>query len=418
MIVDKYTKAMKVLARYGLNDSMAGWIECLPVQLGILRQHAQAVAKGIMIDADYVYYAQDGQEETDANAARAAIVDALLEWKFKEVRGFIPTAGLVGVSKSTFVAADQLNSLKKEWQTLHMAMRYVAGHRPDGSFDTKHASDAMRTALKRIDEPRLDLDATDRQIPLIPGQPLTLNWYTVESAPSERRKMADVLADILKLIDDAGDPTEAAMYQAEYVRLESQPRDTPVAYRSRKPVTSARFRTSYVLNNKRKSMTHYAASPILFLQGNEAIQPKLSVFEPKNTGGRAGARHRISNDRVSRLKRLPHYYWYLVDPKPHTAPTKPEKAKNPYSATAFPGIWLGTRRTASGALNPSLLIQLNDRSQRRVSIAKKGIAAAWAEGAAIYSADRDIPLDAILARCPTEQNVSDMLTWAETMLDT
>lgn len=372
-----------------------------------LREANEQLVEALRDEAGFAYYWEEGEVAPDAGAAHARIVDHLRRWRYPPVGEKRPRAvGTMEVSKETFALAEALNDRKVQWRALHESISRNAGTTDDG-YSSQKGSEAIRYLLKRIGEPLLDLHATDRRIPLIPGQPLSIDWTEQISTPSEQRTIQNVLNDLQRLVHEV-DEGKAVKLEQEHARLASLDPAMPVSFRPKTAVKSLRFRSRYIVGRQRKRIpSGYAGNPILFLAAQPAITPELSVLR-ESTRPTVGGAVRVSNERVSRY--LPHYYWYLT-PKAKPAPA-PKKRKNPYSSTAFPGLWLGTRKTTRG-LNPTLHLQRPDRTQTKISIARLGLDEAWTQAAQIYASVYDVSYEAVLANKPSQQRVNDMLTWAE-----
>lgn len=368
----------------------------------------KALTNALLGESGFVFYWEEGMPAPEPEEARPKIAEHLSRWIYPpEGEKFPKAVGAMGVSRETYALAERLNERKATWQALHEAIAKTFGTAENNVYNSHKGSKAIRSLINRVVGKRLNLHATDRRVPLIPGQPLSIDWVEQVSMPSERRSIQDILDELVR-ITQTEDEDIAVRMQQEHTRLASIDPATPVSYRPKQAVHSLRYRSRYIVDRQRKRIPgNYAGNPILFIESDPPIVPQLTVFA-ESSRPTVGGGVRVSSERVSRY--LPHYYWYL-QPKP-TKNKKPLRRKNPYSSTAFPGLWLGTRKTVKG-LNPTINIQLRDRSETKVSIAKLGLEAAWAKAAEIYADDYGVPLAAVIAERPTQQRVNDMLAWKE-----
>lgn len=412
------------LESLGAGLEMTQWVEYVPQRLRALQAQAKRVDAGIRAGAGFAYFNFNDEIHEEFGAARAAAADYLIHWdnhdRFSKAP---PMASLVAVDQTTLDQAAVLNRMKIEWEDLHRAIRAVAGHAHEGEFSSKYASEAMRNLLRLLNEPRLNLDATDRKIPIIDGAALSIRWFKANARPTARRTVADLVAELHRVRAETAylKPDVEAQLDADIVKFGSINQAEPIAFRVRKGNESQRFRATYIDDKVRRRTNGYAGNPILCLESDPLLIPTMTVYEEggitkdglKKNLEAMGPRVRVTDKPVVNVKlgELPFYSWYRNE----RAPVKKAAAKskkNPYSSTAFPGLWLGPRKTKN-ALNPAVFVQLLDRSQRRFSIARHGIDNAWKLAAKVYSDDRGIAIEPILAMRPTMQTVSEMLAWAE-----
>lgn len=423
--------AIAMLDGMGAGNQMASWTEYVSAYLQSMRAQARKVADGVLASSGFAYFNYGTECIADWDEARMAITAFMLNWNNRDSYSKAPVmASVVAVDNETLEYARILNRMKGEWEQIHSAIRLVAGRSPGGDFNTSIASENMRSLLRHIGESRLNLDATDRKIPIVDGFPLSIRWYLANARPTARRTIADLVdemrtvrenhphmdANIRHLLD-----TDMAIYSA-------MDQSKEIAFRARrenpnKPLVSCRFRMTYLDGKIRRQNKGYAANPILCLAAEPVFTPTMKIYEDvaktkiqgalKNVKT-MGPVKRVSDLQLTRvpLGELPFYFWYKEPPKRQSKAPAISSKKNPYSATAFPGLWLGPRKVAGG-LNPVVIVQLQaDRSQRRFSISKFGLESAWEQAARVYSADRNIELDAVVAMCPSMQSVNDMLEWA------
>lgn len=425
---ERVEQARERLDRLGAGQEMTKWVDYVPEQLGRLRALGKQLGNGILASTGYAYYDFNGEIMNDWAQAREAVAQYLLDWENHDLKKRPPLAAIAAVSRQTLECADKLNHLKVSWEQLHGDIRLVAGFTPGGDYSTQQASEAMRSLLRLINENRLNLDATDRKVPLIIGVPLAVRWFRANARPTARRTVAELVAALreVRATKDNLTPDDHQALDFDIVKFASMDPETPIAFRLRASNDSQRWRASYLDGKIRRSLSGYAGSPILCLHHEPVISPALSIYEEKGTASNGkpkntkamGPRVRVTDDPVVNeairdLGELRFYSWYRDKRLPEPKAEKKAK-KNPYAATPFPGLWLGARKV-KGGLAATIIVQLLNRDQRRFSIDKYGLARAWALAAETYSADRDINLDAVIARQPTMQAVNDMLAWADNM---
>lgn len=420
----EYDAAVALLDELGAGTEMTLWVEYVPMRLHALQAQAKQVDAGIRAGTGFAYFNFNEDVIADWGDARAAVADYLIHWdKLDNFSKTPPMAGIVAVDQTTLAAAAVLNRMKVAWEELHKAIRVVAGRHHGGEFSTRLASEAMRNLLRLINESRLNLDATDRKIPIIDGSPLAIRWFKANARPTARRTVADLVTELRRVRLETAYlmPEVEQLLDAEIVKFGSMNQSTPIAFRVRSGNESQRFRATYIDGKVRRRTQGYAGNPILCLESNPVLTPTMNVYEEggitkagaKKNLEAMGPRVRVTDKPVVsvRLGELPFYSWYSEKRAPEKkAPVKTKK--NPYSSTAFPGLWLGPRKTKD-SLNPTVIVQLLDRSQCRFSIARHGIERAWELAAMEYSKDRGIALAPILALRPSMQAVNDMLAWAE-----
>lgn len=416
--------ACAFLEGLGAGVEMTQWVEYVPQRLRALQEQAKVVDAGIRAGVGFAYFNFNDEILEEYGAARAAAADYLIHWDNRDsFTKAPPMASIVAVNQSTLDQAAVLNRMKIEWEDLHRAIRVVAGRAHGGEFSTKHASEAMRNLLRLMNESRLNLDATDRKIPIIDGAALAIRWFKANARPTARRTVADLVAELYRVRAETAylKPDVEAQLDADIVKFGSMNQAAPIAFRVRKGNESQRFRATYIDGKVRRRTSGYAGNPILCLESDPLLAPTLNVYEEggitkdgfKKNLHAMGPRERVTDKPVVSVKlgELKFYSWYSEERAPKKKPAAATK-KNPYSSTAFPGLWLGPRKTKN-ALNPTVFVQLLDRTQRRFSIARHGIENAWQLAAKVYSDDRGIAIEPVLAMRPSMQAVNEMLAWAD-----
>ncbi|UUA75257.1 hypothetical protein [Cellvibrio sp. QJXJ] len=427
---EQYAQAVELLDGLGAGLEMSSWTPYVSDRLAALQAQAARVSEGVLASTGFAYFNFDDTILSDWDSARPAVAEFLQYWNNRD--GYTKTpalAAVAAVDRATLQHAVVLNGMKADWEELHYSIRLVAGRSASEEFDSRIASENMRNLLRHIGEGRLNLDATDRKIPIVDGAPLTIRWFKANARPTARRTIADLVADMLRIreVTPHMDPQIRQELDADIIKYSAIDQTKEIAFRVRRentksPLVSHRFRSAYVDGKIRRRTAGYAANPILCLATDPVFTPSLNVYEEtaatadgnKKNVQAMGPLERVSSKRLTTVPfgDLQFYFWYSDAPERKAKPPVTTK-KNPYSATAFPGLWLGPRKVADG-LNPTVIVQLAaDRSQRRFSISKHGLESAWAQAAKVYSADRNIELDAVLAMRPSMQAVNDMLAWAE-----
>lgn len=423
--------AVALLDSLGAGTQMTSWTGFVSAYLHAMRMQAQRVADGVLASTGFAYFNYGDDCFTDWDKARAAIAEFVLDWDNRDSLMKAPAmASVVAVNSETLQHARTINRMKGEWEQIHSAIRMVAGRSACGDFNTNTASENMRSLLRHIGESRLNLDAADRKIPVVDGFPLSIRWFLANARPTVRRTIADLVEEMHTMRENHPNMETSIRHtlDADLASYSAMDQSKEIAFRARrenpdKPLVSCRFRITYLDGKIRCHNKGYAANPILCLAAEPVFTPTMNVYEEvaktKVDGTQKnvlamGPVERVSDLQLTKvpLGELPFYFWYKEPPKLN--PKKPAKSsKNPYSATAFPGLWLGPRKVVGG-LNPVVIVQLQaDRSQRRFSISKFGLESAWEQAARVYSDDRNIEFDAVVAMCPSMQSVNDMLAWAE-----
>lgn len=420
--------AEKFLVNLGAGLQMTEWLPYATQRFVQLRDMAMALKSAVESSTGFAYFNCGDVILADWSEARLALAKHLVEWNNTQcARPVNPAlAAVVAVSQETLNLAEALNELKAQWEELHGAIRIYAGTNSKGEFNTVQASKIFRELLKLMGESRLNVNASDRKIPVIRGVPLAIRWFAMNSTPIARRRVADLLEDLRGIRDNAlpYKPEIWDLADAEIRRFAAMDQSTPIAFKLRERNTGHRFRATLTTPQGRETITGYAGSPILCLHEEPVIAPTLKPYigkvetkagDKKNVEA-MGPRVRLNDGLVvanglSGEGDLRFYYWYTERPRKEASRTK--STRNPHSATSFPGLWLGPRKTRSGNLIPTVIVQMReDRSQRRFSIEKYGLEQAWAMAAQVYSKDRNIAVDAIIARCPAKDAVDNMLQWA------
>lgn len=403
-------------------------VELVRNALSALRTQTHKLAQSIIEDNDFVFFNEKGIPIFDNQLARHAICDRILQWEFpKDLDNPLldsqpsddkagdapqqPDVYCAAISPATIEHVIRLNELKGEWAKLHGKLRKLFGGGVDRSSlygkveGEAQATKLMRDLLKLCGWGHIDLNATDRLIPLLDGPAVKMTWYKTRSAPSVKSTLGVVLESLTKLAEaDADSRRDAA--RAELAKLDFMPHDTPVAFRAKAHRETIHYRAIVEVNNVRTPATQgYAMNPILFPRGG--AKPELIVFESRRRGG-GGRKASISKERVSYL--VPHFYWYSRD---ETKPVTPITAKthNPYARTRYPGLWLATRERTSG-LMPFVMVKNEGKAATSVSIKRLGLSGAWRKAAGIYCDDRRAHLDEVIDSQPSMEQVTAMLAWA------
>lgn len=396
------------------------YIDDVREQLARLTSLTQDLAQAVTGSATWAYYWQDGEEAIGPEQSATRIAEYLLAWDYPDStpeEGRAPRPQVVGyasVSEEALAIAGALNAQKAAWIQLHQEIRAEAAKDAMSAHnqDTGEvwATKQMRRALKLAGRPNLDLDATDRRIPLLPGPAYRINFHRARSAASRSRTIADVIEVLETLVQKSDDATRDNA-QAEIQRLGRLDPETPVAYRAKRAVASARYRASYWREGvKQPALTNYASNPVLFPHGGP--EPRLVVFASSHTTPGAGRPSTVSSDRVSPL--LGEYFWYMDPPAPAPTAQKVADARphNPFAKTDYPGLWLGVRKAKSG-LAPMVRAKISDTNNTSFSIKRLGLQAAWRCAAEQYCEFRGVPLQPVLNAIPDHHQVDQMMAWAE-----
>jgi|TARA_R100000093_G_C1942501_1_gene72759 hypothetical protein len=402
-----------------MSDRLTHDIPRLEKALLRLNHASSALANALSQQHNWAYwwYQHEGDEPvevTDWDIATKAIIERVTQQDYQDLSPKRVQVGAIAVSRETLALAEALNRAKQEFDALRQSIRAELAEL-HGEDDSRYAAKHIRTGLQRLGAGRLNLSAVSRKIPILTGTALRLRWHYYNAPPIARRAVADVVQELRDLLSEQrfSSDEEAGLIQSEIQRLSTIDQTLPVACRLRQSgSTATRFSAAYTEGQvKRYVRSRYASNPVFFLN-TPGIHPTVTPFE-RDTIDEREDRKRISDDRVTRVFRLSNYFWYL-QPKAKKPVPKPEKSKNPYASTGFPGLSFWARSTASG-LTPQIRVLKADKRVTQISIEKHGYERAWREAAVLYAEGRDnISAQAVIDNRPPSQQYHEMLAWALT----
>lgn len=276
----------------------------------------------------------------------------------------------VAVDEAGRHAAEQLNIVKTEFREFHENVRSAFP-------DRVKATDGMRLILKNCGHARLNLDAIDRQIPIVKYPTNKLSWGFNRSSVSRQRTIADALRELRKLQDTLGEYIHDTI-EADIRRIEQEYPDTshPVSQILRpSSVESLRLSYSYIDDSgHRCSELIYGRNPAV-LCGSGSQVPMLRL--PKEMTGEGVSEGRGRKKMISDRLLSPHLKrWYLYDILPTAKTDKPGPTASkrvPEAKTAVPGIWF-----ALNARKKPVLGYTNQQGSKTTrSISRYGLSDAW-----------------------------------------
>ncbi|MDQ2077553.1 hypothetical protein [Marinimicrobium sp. ABcell2] len=379
-----------------------------------------ALAQGIEQHGGWAYFWYQDENEppvelTDPAQARQSVVSRIRQSDYQSESPKRVQVGAAAVSSAVLTLAQVLNRKKEAFEQLRGQIRAELAE-ARGTDDARYASRHVRQCLKRIGHGRMDLAATGRKIPLMMGTALRLRWHFYSAPPTQKRTLADVVRDLQALLSGKqyASDEEQSLIASEITRLGSLDQRKAVAYRMRQGTNiGVRYSGAFTVGNVKEYVrSQYGASPVLFLD-TPGIYPTVTPFAREGISERA-ERKRISNEPVTRVYRLSGYLWYLTPktkaPEPDSPPDRP---KNPYAGTGFPGLSFWARPSSSG-LTPHIRVLKADGRVTQISIDKHGYELAWKKAAAAYVEGREnITVEAVIAKRPPPQRYREMVAWAE-----
>lgn len=268
----------------------------------------------ILGESGYAFYQTDNQASLHGLEARKAICAHLSDnyWDGSELSHLEKrkenNMGALACSEQTITLAHKLNRAKKEFEIKHVSIRKSILERSGQS--QKSATDVFRhQVLGSLGEKLLNVEAVDRRVPIFNHPATRITWLFNTTSASQRKTLADAKLVLNKWMEAAIDERYQELSD-ELASLDEHPDDTAVAFKSKKPVTSLKFRATSKLGGEQAiHYTDYGRNPVFFL--NQNTQPLLRL-PPEITGvekiKRKGRPKIISDDNVT--PSLKHWFWY------------------------------------------------------------------------------------------------------------
>ncbi len=291
-----------------------------------------------------------------------------------------------------------LNDAKAAFKDYHQTLAVRHG------LPVVDANKMIRDAIRACGHDIPNLDAIDRQVIWVDEPVTQCQWYLNESTQNLRKGRDDLLSELDRLTGRYSDSDHVFTIEQLYQDFSLLPENTPVAFRNKKPVQRLSCRiTKLDSTHQRKQVSVYAANPMFFRAA--LVTPVFQkIGEGVNKEG-AGQNRQIQSDPIHPVL-LPRWYFYR-NPTSVKRPPTTGRRKNPYSSTAFEGLWLGVKLRKSG---PTAFVQVGvEDVSTSVSINRHGFENAWAKAAAVYAplVGRNIP--EIIRAMPSEEQLRSLL---------
>ena len=269
---------------------------------------------------------------------------------------------------------QSLNDAKTAFKEYHQSLPHRHG------LPVVDANKIIRAAIRAAGHDIPNLDAIDRQVIWVDEPVTQCQWYLNESAQNLRKHRNDLLSELDRLASQYSDSKHVCTIEQLYKDCARLPEDTPVAFRSKKPVQRLSCRiTKLDEHHQRQLMNVYAANPLFF---NAALV--TPVFQKVGEGIHkegSGRTRRINVEPIHPVL-LPKWYFYNTQTPTSRTPYS-TRTKNPHASTAFEGLWLGVKQRKSG---PAAFVQVGVGTvSTSVSINRHGFDHAWAKAAAVYA---------------------------------
>lgn len=416
----KFDIARNKLLESGLGLTTHDWTTYCDATLGKMYSLANSLKSAIMAIEAFAYYNDSEIEITDYRAARAAIVDCIVDITVPENPSRRPAfAAIAAVNAECVTIAESLNALKAQWRDSHSAIRAYAGFNEAGIFNATRATEAIRRVLQLAGYNAISLARSDRKIPVLLGEVLKVRWFRADATPTARKTVGDFI-EALRLVRNDYELRDELidLINAEILKFSRMGQELSVSQRLREANPSYRFRAMVLDGGTRTSFSDYAASPILFEQSVGSILPQIHVYdevaESENGKGRGAPRkigERLVHEDLASFGELRSYFYYLEKPENQKVSGKP--ARNPFTKTTIPLITLQPRKRKN-RYAPYLVVQLARGKQSVFNIEKLGIDVAWRLGVEAYTAHVKSGYESLAEFPPLIQQVADMIEWANT----
>lgn len=386
---------------------ITGVTDAMNSRLGAMRHELDLLEEALKNTA-FAYWVCDDTTYRD-KAAIDRIMSALRTWWYV-ADAPVPQYGLVVADDNARSIIEQINHIKTEFQELHESVKLFA---TDSSHHTKLLSD-IKKHLTIIEGPA-NLDAVDRKIPLVSYPVIRATWYEEKSKSSTPRPVADAIAEITLIMSDIQSELVIERLTKDVDYLKTLPADTMLSHQPKRQV-----RGQYCVLNGVEPYSGERIEPYKCWGVNPVFVGDSPMLIPQVLWHTPTKRPNVKNNQQTQQKpicaSLPHWFPYLkkiqatVEPK-----VKSAKSGNPYSRTAYPGMWIGLRMRA-GTREASIRFTRENMADSAVSLKKHTLDKAWEIAAhkhvtSFDDIDTVPPIETILALAPPEQQLKNAIEW-------